>query len=268
MKILFPAFLSISFLFSCNNYSEPEAETKDTLQALLTLMRDSVRNNPGKPEYSLRLAETLKDAGQYGAAIKVMDSLINAPGNFTPPRTVIGWMSIKASLLELAGDTVNEIRTLEQIVRPGENSENGQRLGYLYAETKNPNTLPLCDAMIKGDESGVDPVPDYIKGVYYANTGDLEKAIGQFDKSIKKDYTFLDAYMEKGRVLYNKDEYKEAIRVYDLLLQVSNSFADAFLWKAMCQQKLGMTEEARLNYQKAYALDRTLTEARDALEKL
>ena len=46
------------------------------------------------------------------------------------------------------------------------------------------------------------------------------------------------------------------------------AFPDAYYWMGICQEALGQTEEAKLNYQKAYGLDKTFTEAKEAAEKI
>jgi tetratricopeptide (TPR) repeat protein len=170
--------------------------------------------------------------------------------------------------LELAGDTAEAIKTLELFVIPGELTEAGLRLTNLYAETKNPKAISFSDAMKKNNAGGKDPNPDYLKGVYYYNIEDYKNALLQFDECIRKDYNFLDAYMEKGRIFYKQKKYADALKVYDLALVISNSYADAFFWKAKCQEALGQKQEAKLNYLRAYGLDKTFTEAREAADKL
>ena len=72
--------------------------------------------------------------------------------------------------------------------------------------------------------------------------------------------------MQKGQIFYNQQKYMDAIKVFDLALTVSNSYADAFFWKGKCQEALGQKQEARLNYQRAYGLDKSLVEAKEAAE--
>jgi tetratricopeptide (TPR) repeat protein len=170
--------------------------------------------------------------------------------------------------LQQAGDTTHAIETLELIVTPGELTEAALQLANLYAETKNPKTLVICNAMNKNDPDGTNPNPDYLKGVYYYNLDDYDNALEQFNSCIRKDYNFLDAYMEKGRILYKQAKYNEAIAVYDLAIKVSGTFADAYYWKGQCQEVRGQKEEAKLNYEKAFALDKTLIEAKEAAEKI
>ena len=53
-----------------------------------------------------------------------------------------------------------------------------------------------------------------------------------------------------------------------MVLKVSNSLSDAFFWKAKCQEALGLYQDAKLNYQRAYGLDKTLTEAKEAADRI
>ncbi len=104
--------------------------------------------------------------------------------------------------------------------------------------------------------------------MYYSNINEKAKALEYFNKAIQADYSFLDAYMDKGQVLYDEKKYAEAISVFQLALKVSATYADAYYWLGKCQEALGKKEDARLNYQRAYGLDKSLTEAKDAAERL
>ena len=104
--------------------------------------------------------------------------------------------------------------------------------------------------------------------MYYSNVNDKAKALENFNKAIRYDYTFLDAYMDKGRILYDQKKYNDAASVFQLALKVSATYADAYYWLGKCQEKMGKKEEARLNYQRAYGLDKSLTEAKEAAENL
>ncbi|HEV8504278.1 MAG TPA: tetratricopeptide repeat protein, partial [Chitinophagaceae bacterium] len=110
--------------------------------------------------------------------------------------------------------------------------------------------------------------PWYFKGIYFSTINDKAKALECFNKAIQSDYSFLDAYMDKGQVLYDQKKYGEAINVFQLALKVSATYADAYYWLGKCQEALGNKEDAKLNYQRAYGLDKTLTEAKEATDRL
>ena len=268
MKNLLAVLSLVTILFACNNHSTTRLETKDSLQQLLQDFRDSIKKYPNDTLLKYNLVLTLQDAGRYKEAVGVLDSMNIAWGDSTRMKVYFDYLFKRAELLVLAADTANAIKTLEFFVIPGELTEAGLQLANLYAETRNPKAISICDSMNKNDESKKDPNPDYLKGVYYYNINDYEKALQQFNSCIKKDYTFLDAYMEKGRIFYKQNKCEEAIKVYNLAITVSNSFADAHLWKGKCQEALGQKDEARISYQRAYAFDKTLTEAKDAADRI
>ena len=270
MKNLLVLSVILLIVTACNDHGSVAkiTETNDTVQQLLASYRDSIRKYPNDTLLKYEFVQTLQDAGRYNEAISFLDSMNITRGDSTNLKAYFNYLYKRAELLTQTGDTAKAIRTLELFVIPGEVTEAGKQLANLYAETRNPKTIAICDAMIKNDASGRDPEPNYFKGAYYYNTGDYNKALEEFNACIRKDYTFPDAYMEKGRILYKQSKYKEAIEVYDLAIRVSNTFADAYLWKGKCQEALGQKEEAKTSYQRAYAFDKTLTEAKDAADRI
>jgi tetratricopeptide (TPR) repeat protein len=269
MKNLLMAFISCTILlYACNSSTENNVKTTDSLEQLLRPIRDSINRYPEEPRLKYNLAIIFKNAGKYKEALAVLDSMNIQLKDNPDPYLYFNYMFQRSELQLLTGDTINAIKTLEQFVMPGELTQASLNLANLYAETNNLKTIPFCDAMMKYDSAGNTPELNYFKGIYYYNTGEFEKALKELDESIRKDYNFLDAYMEKGRILYNQKKYNDAIKVYNLALSVSSTFADAYYWKAKCQEALGQKEEAKLNYQRAYGLDKTLIEAREAAEKL
>ena len=268
MKNLLFVPVIILITISCNSSAKHSAQTGDSLQQLLQTIRDSIRKYPDNPKPKYNLAIVLQDAGRYKEAVQALDSMNIAKGDSTNPRLYFDYLFKRSELLELAGDTAEAIKTLELFVIRGELTQAGLRLTNLYAETKNPKAISFSDAMKKNDAGGKDPNPDYLKGIYYYNIDDYKNALLQFDECIRKDYNFIDAYMEKGSILFKQQKYEEALKVFDLAITISNSFADAFFWKAKCQEALGQKQEAKLNYLRACGLDKTLTEAKEAADRI
>jgi tetratricopeptide (TPR) repeat protein len=271
MKNLIALIALLTIVFACSNNNKHVAngqQTQDSLQRLLQSFRDSLKKHPTDTLLKYNLVLTLQEAGRYKEAVNVLDSMNITMGDSTQMKVYLNYLFKRSELLVLAGDTANAIKTLEFFVIPGELTEAGLQLANLYAETKNPRTISICDSMNKNDETKRDPNPDYLKGVYYYNINDYPKALELFNSCIKKDYTFLDAYMEKGNILYKQSKFKEAIEVFDMAIKVSNSFADAHFWKGKCQEALGQKEEAKISYQRAFAFDKTLTEAKEAADRI
>ncbi len=257
-------------LFACsnNNHSGTGKQTHDSILQLLQSFQDSIRKYPNDTLLKYEFVLALQEAGRYKEAISFIDSINIGKGDSANLKTYYNYLYKRAELSAQDGDTAKAIATLELFVIPGELTEAGKQLANLYAETRNPKTIVVCDLMNKNDISNRDPDPDYLKGIYYYNINDYNKAIEQFNSCIKKDYTFLDAYMEKGRILFKQTKYQEAIGVYDLTIKISNTFADAHFWKGKCQEALGQKAEAKISYQRAYAFDKTFTEAKEAADRI
>ena len=178
-------------------------------------------------------------------------------------------IKLKADLLDKENQTAAATRLWEQAYQLAPfDVELNYILALRYAEAKNPRVLALCDSLIKADTEGRHAEPYYYKGIYYANITDYVKALSSFDEAIKHDFYFLDGYIEKGSLLYEMKKYEEAIAVFNLALTISPSFADAYYWIAKCQQAMGKKEEAKVNYLRAFELDKTMKEAREAVDSL
>jgi tetratricopeptide (TPR) repeat protein len=141
-------------------------------------------------------------------------------------------------------------------------------LAFKYAENKNPKVINLCDSLIKIDTLEIHAEPYYYKGIYFSNTGDKAKALSLFDQAIQHDKYYMNAFIEKGRVLYEQKKLADALKVFQLANNLSNTFPDAYYWMGKCQEAMGQKEDAKLNYQRAYSLDNTFTDAKEALDKL
>ncbi len=176
---------------------------------------------------------------------------------------------LQSELLEKKGDTQGAITALEKAYRLVPlNMDLAFRLAYQYAETKNPKTLSFCDSLIRKDSLKLHADPYYVKGLYYSNINNKAKAIQLFDETIKHSYNYLNAYIEKGKILVEQKKTVEAYKVFNLANTIKPAFPDAYYWMGVCQEALGQTEEAKLNYEKAYSLDKTFIEAKEAVERI
>jgi tetratricopeptide (TPR) repeat protein len=74
--------------------------------------------------------------------------------------------------------------------------------------------------------------------------------------------------MEKGSLFFNAKNYKEALETFELAASVSPTFAEAYYWIGKTKEALGNKDEAKLDYLRAYGLDKTMTEAKEAADRL
>lgn len=178
-------------------------------------------------------------------------------------------LKLKGALLDRQGKTAQAISVLEKAyAKTPFDIELNYILALKLAETGNSRVLSLCDSLIKADSLGIHAEPYYYKGIYYTTRNDKLKAIAHFDQAMRINIHFMEAYTEKGSLLYEMKKYPEALNVFNLALNISPDYADSYYWIAKCQEATGKLDEAKLNYERAYSLDKTNLAAKEAAEKI
>ncbi len=211
----------------------------------------------------IALSRGLQQKEQLDKALQICDEILAAYPN------QLDALELKTELLQVQKKDTEALSTLEKAYSYAPSDpELAHRLAFMYAEAKNSKAIALCDSLIKADVQGTHAEPYYFKGVYYANTGNRALALSFFNQAIQRNYNFLDAYMDKGNLLYESKKYGEALKTFELATTVSPTFADAYFWSAKTKEAMGNKAEAKLDYQRAYGLDKSLTEAKEAADKL
>jgi tetratricopeptide (TPR) repeat protein len=263
-----PALADLNKAWSLNK-KEPYAmaisnillETKP--DSAISFLREALKALPLSIPLHMNLVQAYAGEQKFDDALAICNTILDQH----PDQPAV--LMMKSDVLEQKNDSVGSLKALEQAYRFAPfNQDLCYNLAFKYAQSKNPKVLTLCDSLLRYDTAERKGEPYYFKGVYYANINNIPQALNYFDKSIEFDYTFLDAYMEKGKIFYDKKKYDEAAKIFQLALRVSATYADAYYWLGKCEEAQGQTEEAKLNYQRAYGLDKSLTEAKEAAEKL
>ncbi len=211
----------------------------------------------------ITLARSYDALNKTNEALKVCSQLLD----IYPTHSQV--LVLNAELLEKQGDMIGSIASLEKAYKYSPaNYVLGLKLAYKYAETKNPKVIALCDSLIKRDSLKIYADPYYVKGDYYANINEKAKAIQLFNETIQHDYDYMNAYIEKGKVLLDQKKTNEAFKVFKLANSIRPSFPDAYYYIGKCQEAFGQKSEAKLSYEKAYSLDNTFTDAKEAAEKI
>jgi tetratricopeptide (TPR) repeat protein len=230
--------------------------------SVLNYISDISSRFPGNIFFRNQLAEGYAAKGNYTTALAHSDTiLLSDSGN------ALAWLN-RGKYLALLSDTAQAIVALEK-----SNAASGQlfvtgELANLYALTANEKTIPFCNALLKADSSGKNGEAFYYKGIYYAVKQQPAAALQQFDECIKRDYTFKEAYIEKGAVQYEQKLYDAALQTFQTLQKIFNTYPDAYYWMGMCYEAKGDKAEAIANYQKTIALDKKFTQAVERLKAL
>jgi tetratricopeptide (TPR) repeat protein len=229
----------------------------------ILFLQEALKMLPVSISLNMNLVQAYAGEQKFDNALVICNTILNKH----PDQPAV--LMMKSDLLEQKNDSVGSLKALEQAYQFAPfNEDLCYNLAFKYAQGKSPKALTLCDSLLRYDTAERKGEPYYFKGVYYANMNNIPQALNYFDKAIEYDYTFLDAYMEKGKIFYDKKKFDEAAKIFQLALRVSATYADAYYWLGKCQEALGQKEEAKLNYQRAYGLDKSLTEAKQAAEAM
>ena len=227
----------------------------------IQFLKTSLPLFPNRVDLSYTLADAYIAAKKYEPALAINDSILK-----TDPTNRL-FLEKKANLLLDMNKKDEAVIILEKLYNSGAKYI-GANLAFLFAETKNPKVLTLTDEMIKSDSAMEHAEPYYFKGVYYYNINDKLKALEFFDKAIINDKYFVDAWIEKGKTQLELNKAGTSKSTFLKLIQISPDNADAFYWLGKCEEAAGNKAEAKINYQKAFALDKTMTVAKEAAGRI
>lgn len=229
----------------------------------IIFLNEAISELPNSFLLPLTLARSFDAQNKTEEALKICNDMLRKNPEW------VDVLKMKAEFQNKKGNIAEAISTLSIAYQltPSDVKLN-YMLALMLAETGNKQVIALCDSLIQADSLGIHAEPSYYKGIYYSTINEKAKAVSFFNDAIKKDYNFLEGYIEKGSMLYDMKKYQEALKVLNLCLTISPKFADAYYWIAKCQEAMGQKEDAKINYQRAYSLDNNLTEAKAAFDKL
>lgn len=251
----------LALLAGCSNNEQPVTRVDET-PAKEKELRNAIAQYPDSALLKKTLVQYFEDNGNYDVALSELNKMIDKDS--ADPSL---WDK-KAQLYLLKDDTAKAIPAYEKALEIFPDPQYVMSLGWLYAQTKNPKALDVADALLQADKAKAAKEALLIKGLYYSNTGDKQKAIAAFDNCLALDYTFMLAYREKAIVLYESGKYEEAIKVLNKATTLQNSFDEGYYWLGQCYEKLQKREAAVESYKSALLYNADNTAAKDALAKL
>jgi tetratricopeptide (TPR) repeat protein len=236
---------------------------KKNADTAIQFLQGAIQRLPQSIALQMNLAKAWQEKGNAQEALNVSNTILtNYPNS-------IDALLLKAELLKSMDQPAASLQALEQAYALAPfDAELVHNLAFEYAQLKNPKVLALSDSLIRSDINSIHAEPYYFKGLYFENTGNTTEALKQLDAAIQHDYYFLDAHMEKGQIFYNQKKYADALKAFQLATTITPTFVDAYYWLGKTKEAMGNKAEAKLDYQRAYGLDKTNLEAKQAAERL
>lgn len=250
-------FLSIALFIGCA--SQEDKTTPPIIDKEQELVSNAARF-PDSTIFLENLTQYYRENDQYDKALQAVNTAIERDS------TVPAYWHIKGVLHYENDDTTQAIYALEKSARFTKDLSDMLLLAKLYAETKNPDALKLSNALIAQNVFLKEAL--FIKGIYFRSLGDDEKAMLFFNEAIASSYTFVEAYLEKAKILYEQENYMEALRILDKAVKVKSNFAEGYYFMGRCFEKLARKEDAIESYQTALIYDPAYSDALNALKAL
>lgn len=262
VAIAFISFLSVLF-FACNTPPGNDGSTLNPYTEYAQFLTAQLQANPDSAGLRLKLATILDSAGKYNEALLQMDSLIaKDSANF-------GLWFTQAHIAEDAGDTLLAMKSYDKALHIYPSADAMISLANLYAEQKSENALVICNR-VKQLSPGreYDAHCAFIAGVYYARTGNSKMALQSFDECIASNYTYMEAYIEKGLVYFDNKQYREALNVFSFAGTVNALDANPYYWQGRSYEMMHIKDSAILRFKQSLSFDKNATETKEALKRL
>ncbi|MBD0332999.1 MAG: tetratricopeptide repeat protein [Chitinophagaceae bacterium] len=236
---------------------------KKNQDSAITFIEKALIKIPESIVLQVSLAKGYQKRNQPEKALAICNQVISKHPN------QLDALILKSEILQSLNKNDEALATLEKAYSYAPfDAEIAYDLAFEYAESQNSKALVLADSLIRMDSLKIHPEPYLLKGIYYYTKKNYDAALQQFNTAIKKDYNYLDAHMYKGEMFYDQKRYSDALKTFQLVINITPTYADAYFWMGKTLQAMGNKQEAKLNYQRAYGLDKSLTGAKEAADKL
>lgn len=257
----------VCFVTACNNPGKQKQLINDTEKnssvQYLQSFAQQLKQSPDSTGLRFEYAFALDSLNKSKEALQQMDLLIHKDS-----MNYAFWFA-KGNIASNAKDTTLAMQCYTTAIHIYESPDALLALANLYAETKNNRAITLC-SRVKALGLGRDYEANcaFIIGVYYARTHDINNALKYFDACIKSNYTYMEAYIEKGLLYFDAKKYDKALAVFQLASTVNNLYADAYYYMARCYEMINKKDSAVLYFKQSLQIDPTLKESHEHLKQL
>jgi tetratricopeptide (TPR) repeat protein len=265
MKKLIALIIIVCCLYACNN-TDTKKQASDSANAseqYLKTFSQQVNASPDSVGLRLQYAFALDSLNRYKEALQQINMLTSKDSNN------YGLWFAQGNIAEDAQDTLLAEESYSKAAHIYESPDALLALANLYAEQENDRAITLC-SRVKALGLGRDYAANcaFIIGVYYSRTHDINNALKYFDECIANSYTYMEAYIEKGLLYFDEQQYDKALQVFQMASTVNNLYADAYYYQARCYEMMNKKDSAVMFFKQSLQIDPTMKEAHAHLKQL
>jgi tetratricopeptide (TPR) repeat protein len=261
-RILATFILSTTLIFSCGE-GKKDAENigvgspADSLLILSKQYPDSI-------QLQISLQESIYNNGDTLLALKNLQELIKKFPNNQELNNAVSVIQLQK------GDTASAIASLLQSLSLNQNQPTIEfELAFLEAARKNKSALEIADHIIaRYSERDIQANGHFAKAIYYANISQPKQAIQELDSAIIKNFTLIDAYIEKGILQLENKEASNAIATLSKAVALDKNNADILFWIGKAYQQKKEFDQALLYFRETLKIEPNYTAAQNAIKDL
>jgi|GEM_PF-5651115 len=139
-------------------------------------------------------------------------------------------------------------------------------IGEIYTQKKDPLALQYFNNVLDIDPDN--PLALHSIAYFHQMTGHTERAIEILEDLIKKQGRYYDAYLSLGLLYLDKEDYRKAFEKLSILLSINDQYLDAYYYRAIAAEALGLTEQAVKDLETLLSFAPDYPNARDLLRSL
>jgi tetratricopeptide (TPR) repeat protein len=121
------------------------------------------------------------------------------------------------------------------------------QLGIIFSDKRNPLAIQYYTTAIKLSPSSTEAL--YDRGLFFQETGQIEKAENDYNSILRIDSHHKDAWFNLGYIEVSKRKnYKKAIDYFSSAISADKYYAEAFYNRGYCYEQLGEEVKAREDF--------------------
>ncbi len=227
----------------------------------LNTMRKAATLYPERIPTLLKLTEFLLILQQNKEAFRVLDQVLKLD-----PQNSEAYFMMGLNFRDLNDDAraINSFQTA--VENDPDLTEAWMLLGDLFSKKDNPIALQYYDNAIRLDSTNLNFI--FAKANYLHNQGDLEEAIGLYEKIFKKDPQNTLAYYNLGLLYMEMDSIQLAKERFDMALKMDPMHAMAYYYRGEAAEKQGDLEAAKKDFEQALVLQPDMLKASEGMARM
>lgn len=225
-------------------------------------IKKAIELNPDDPKAHLKVAKMFIYMQDYITAFKEINRVLRKDA-MSPEAYYLKGMIYK-ELTDSSNKALSSFLTAVQIMPDYKDAL--LQIGLIYDKQNDSAALKYYQNAFEADSSDVSSL--YAKGMYYQTRDRWEDAKAEYERCIKHNKDYAEAYFSLGYILLQQDSLEKAIQQYDLAVKSDPANAGAYYNRGVCYELMDKKQEAAKDYKQALIFKKDYKEAKDGLQRV